>query len=132
MNRFPGTVRSLQVSDGVSLMTFDALGERLVMLGLEPPAGLEEGGRVLLGVKGTQLLLSRKAPEGLSLLNALPAEVERIERGELLAAVELRSGMERLEALLPREALEPLALEPGDGCWVCFQASALSILELRP
>jgi len=132
MNRFSGVVRSLRLHEGVSLVEFEALGRRVTMLGLEPPAGLAEGRGVTLGVKGTHLLLARERPRELSLLNALPARVERIERGELLVAVELRSGETLLEALLPREALTPLALAPGERCEVLFQASTLSILELRP
>ncbi len=131
MNRFPGRVRSLRLHEGVSLVEFEALGERLTMLGLEPPGGLEEGSDVLLGIKGTQLLLAREDPGELALLNRLSARVEGIEWGELSAAVELRSGETLLEALVPRKALEPLALEPGETCRVLFQASALSILELR-
>ena len=129
MNRLAGTVSALRRHEGLSLVSTDVGGHTVTMVGLEPPRGLAVGSTVILGIKATHLILAAELPESLTLCNALPAEITAIREGEILACVDLSFGGVALEAILPRPALIPV-LKTGRRCYVLFQASEVSILEV--
>jgi len=130
MNRFRARVHRVETFEGVSVVECRMGEERLTMLGLELPEGVEAGRELELGVKGTHLMVVRSLPDDLSVCNRLPVTVERVVEGELLAGIHIRCGETPLEVLLPRRALETLLPKAGDRLFCLFQASELSVLRV--
>lgn len=79
-----------------------------------------------LRVRAQDVILSSKAPQGLSSQNALEARVTGIHRGTgPSVAIALRSGSDRLIARITARALAQMELETGQKIWAIVKANAV-------
>lgn len=91
-----------------------------------------EGARLRLRIAATDVALSRHAPEGLSIRNALPARIKALEAPQG-PFVEVRLTLEGggvLRARLTRQALAEMALKEGEPVFALVKAAALEALAV--
>jgi len=130
MNRIRARILQTHLYDGVSCVMFEAFGERLTMVALELPEGIEPGREVELGVKATHVALAKEKLPDVAISNQIPVTVEKVAEGEILTSSILRFADTTIESIVPKSALPNPALTPGDTVIALFQASELSILKV--
>jgi molybdate transport system ATP-binding protein len=91
-----------------------------------PDAGFPVGAGVRLRLRARDVSLSARAPEKLSVVNALPATVVALDPGEGPAVtVRLDAGGETVLAQVTRRAVAELDIAPGVEVWALVDAVAL-------
>lgn len=131
MNHIPAHVTHIQQERNLTVITFDAYGTALTMMGLGLNVAANVGDAVLLGVKATNIALAKGLQGTVSISNRLECDVAEVESGTLFCNVGLRFGPTLLECITLQSAVERLSLEPGDKVTALIKASELSILEVR-
>ena len=100
---------------------------RVPLLDYPPGASV----RVRIDARDVSIALSR--PMDVSITNRLPGQIAELE---YLTPPYVRAtftlGKTRLHALVTRESVHRLALEPGLNAWVMIKAVAISGAELKP
>ncbi|QUS35340.1 molybdenum ABC transporter ATP-binding protein [Falsirhodobacter algicola] len=76
-------------------------------------------------IQATDVMLSRRRPEGLSALNILPARVETLPEGGATALVGLRTKAGPLLASVTARSIAALDLRPGVECFAILKAAAV-------
>ena len=130
MNRFEAIVTDIYRNEGVSIVDFDANGTalRMTALALE---GIEEGSRVVVGAKASQIALAKGDTQGLSISNRFEADIEAIKTGVLLCSVRLRLGDAPFESLITADSAKRLGLAVGERVTVLIKSTELFIAERR-
>jgi molybdate transport system ATP-binding protein len=85
------------------------------------------GTHLRLRVLASDVILATECPNGLSVRNALPGRIERLEaedHGWFLATVLI--GQDRILARITRSAIDDLALTPGLKVWALVKAASLN------
>lgn len=111
------------------ILSVDLGGGALLRIPAE--AAPPEGARLRLRIAAADVALSRHAPEGLSIRNALPARIEALEAPEgpfVEARLKLEGGG-ILRARLTRLARAEMALKEGEEVFALVKAAALESLE---
>lgn len=131
----PANIPLIGVQDAGALVTGDLAehtrdGLSVIQLSrgalLVPRIDAPVGARMRLRLRAQDVLISLTPPEGLSSLNALPAQVTALKQGDGHGvAVALASGEDRLLARITARALGALELETGQHVWAILKASAV-------
>ncbi|WP_297464600.1 tungstate ABC transporter ATP-binding protein WtpC [Thermococcus sp.] len=103
-----------------------AEGRKLRAGGLEIELPLEVSGRVRVGIRPEDMILSA-GPIGSSARNEFRAIVDSIEELGPLVRVHLLVGRLILRAFITRSSLLELGIKPGESVYVGFKASAIHI-----
>jgi molybdate transport system ATP-binding protein len=91
-----------------------------------PHVDLDVGAQVRLRIRAQDVILSLKAPEGLSTQNALQVRITDIHVGDgPSVAIGLRAGSDRLIARITARALSDLQLQKGQSIWAILKANAV-------
>lgn len=99
---------------------------------LAGPAG-PAGGQIRVKVKATDVVLSVRPPEGLSMRSSLCGRIEAIQNLGPLAAVEIAlKGEGRLCAMITQHALDELGLAWGGEVFALIKTSALDERQIAP
>lgn len=113
------TVRRPDAGDGLSEL---AIGTGRLFV---PRLQLNEGAGLRLRIRARDIAISRARPEGISVLNILPARiVSVVEVNNASAEVELEAGV-RLRARITRRSARELALEPGGEVFALIKSVAI-------
>lgn len=123
--REAGAVIEAQVTahgdDGLSSLQFS--GGVLELPGVQAALGTT----VRLRVLAQDVILSLKAPEGLSSINVLPVTIETVQLGEGPgAAIALRAGNAPLLARVTARSVAKMKLEPGMTCYAILKAMTVA------
>ena len=103
-----------------------AIGRKLIAGGLEIELPVEASGRVRVGLRPEDIVISLK-PIHSSVRNEFRAIVESIEELGPLVRVHLRAGEISLSAFITRSSMLELGIEKGKEVYVGFKASALHV-----
>ncbi len=131
MNRIEALVTKIESMENLTIVTFDASGERMVMAGLGLNLPIEEGSAVVLGVKATHVALAREFSGEISIANRLQGVVEAIKMGRLLCSVKLRAAGTLMESVVTAESAGLMELRPGERVELLIEASDLAIVEVQ-
>jgi molybdate transport system ATP-binding protein len=108
------------LDDGLTELAFS--GGRLLL----PGEFGHVGQTVRLRIPAQDVILSRKAPEGISALNVLPVVITEVTPGRGPGvAVGLRAGDEKLLARVTRRSAERMELAPGQAVYAIIKATAV-------
>ncbi len=132
--------------DRVSVLTLKVRGrdETYGLTGLTHPAGTlwlagpagPAGSSARIIVKATDVVLSARPPQQLSVRGSLAGHIGSIDKDGPFASIEvLLEGGERIHAVITRHALDELGLSPGTRVYALIKASALDerqIAAMRP
>lgn len=130
MNRIRAVVTDIRRIDNVTIVSFDADGYAMRMMGLGFNVAAGVGDRVTLGIKATNIALARAFAGEISISNRLNAVIEEVHNGELLSSIMLRVGETPLECITTLDASREMGLEEGDEVTALIKASELSILDI--
>lgn len=131
MNHLHAKVTEIQRLDNLTVVSFDFEGQPMQMMALELSEKLEVGAEVVLGLKATNVALTKEYKGVISISNQLNCEIQELNNGELLTSVTLRIGNNLLESIITRKSSSIMNLQEGDKLKMLINESELSILEIR-
>ncbi len=129
MNRLTALITDIQRTDSITIVSFDAETQPMCMMALELSPKLVVGSKVIVGAKSTNIALSRKRHEALSIENQLEVTVSSINMGALLCSVSLEVSGQQWESVITRESALTMQLAVGEKVIALISASDLSIVE---
>jgi molybdopterin-binding protein len=130
MNKIEATIKEIEGSDIVHVVTFAAKDEELTMMALELPSGVKEGVSVTLGIKPSFVLIAKKKSKSISLTNQIDAKIVDIVCGKLLVTVKLASSVGTFESLITKKSYDMMGLHVGQDVVVMMKASEISIIKV--
>ncbi len=128
MNLIKATLKNIAQKDTLRIVEFSFDGERLYMVALELPQGLQMGKSVTLGIKPTHIAIARDFDVATSFDNQLKVSVVSIDIGELLVNVKAAIGGIILEAVITYKSYLRMNFQVGDSVIMLLPASELSIV----
>jgi molybdate transport system ATP-binding protein len=123
-NVFTARVREQTSPSKASILELDG-GPQLVV----PFLALPRGARVLVAVRGDDILISKAPLSGLSARNQIPGSVEQIVHHGPQAEVIVRTGKITWIASVVDSALDQLALSPAETVHLIIKARSCQILD---
>jgi len=133
MNRLPARITAIATQGGISLVDVAVAEDTLTAIMVETPATapyLAVGGEVSVMFKETEVSLAKGLSGRLSLRNRLNAVVRNINKGELLAEVELDYKEHRLISVITSRAIDRLELTVGDSVEALVKANEVMLGEI--
>jgi len=128
MNQIKATISKIEQHEGVCAVYFDALNLSMVSLKLNPV--LDVGTDVMLSVKATNISLSKKVHDNISISNQLECIVDSIENGTILACVNMKIKDFNLQSIISYKSVLKMDIKVGDKIIALIKASDLAILEI--
>jgi len=129
MNRIPAAVAKIDEYGGISIVYFEAYGQKMQMMALEIDKSIKRGSQVILGAKASDIALGREPIGDISISNRLGVTVESVAEGKLLSSVKLILGESILESIITLDSSKSLSVKRGDKLTALINPSKLSILE---
>lgn len=130
MNVLPGRIEAMQFAVPFCSLQIRVAGYRWHSIVLETPETapyLRFDAQIDLLFKETDVLLSRDQPTGFSAPNICQVEIQQINNGQLLSRVSLRLNDHSMLALVTSEAVQSLALRPGQTVFAWINSHALQL-----
>ncbi|AXK39426.1 TOBE domain-containing protein [Crenobacter cavernae] len=131
MNRLQGEIVAVESVDGVTLVDVAVGGVGLTALligALSGASALATGQTVTLGFQEAEVSLARDLAGTISLRNALPCKVTRVERGRLLSQVTLDFQGTTLASIVTTRSADRLALAPGVEVTALVKANEMTLV----
>ena len=133
MNKLKGSIGKVEVSGSLSMVTI-SIGDStsfksIVIETPETALYLQEGKPVNIIFKETEVILAKGNPDGISLINRIPAEVKDIKAGGILCEVNLATEAGPVSAILSRHAVDLLSLKKGDQVTAMVKLNEIMISE---
>ena len=133
MNKLKGRIGNIKVSGSLSLVTISigkSTGVKSIVIETpETALYLQEGKQVNIIFKETEVILAKGNPEGISLINRIPAEVMDMKPGDILCEVNLITEAGPVSAILSRHAVDLLSLKKGDTVTAMVKLNEIMISE---
>lgn len=123
-------VKEIKTKDSLNIVEFDFNNILLKMMSLELNKDLKIGSKVELLVKPTNVAISKKYIEDISLSNQALAKIVDIENGELLSYISLQINDTFIESIITKSSSLKLDLKKDDIVNILIKASDLSILKV--
>lgn len=130
MSQLIATIKNIKSIDSLNIVEFDFFGNTLKMMNLELNKDVQIGRKVILGVKATNVIISRNLVEEISLSNQLKATIKSIENGELLSSLYLESNNTFFESIITVDSSKRMNLKKDDEIVILIKASDISIKEV--
>ena len=123
-------VKNIKSIDNLNIVEFDFTDTILKMMSLELNKDIVVGTKVELSVKPTNVIISKKPIENISLSNQTLAKIVDINDGELLSSITLNTNDCYLESIITKDSFLRLNLQKNDYVNILIKASDLSILRV--
>jgi len=130
LNNIKATVTKINECDGVNIVEFDFKGLKLSMMSLELSNKIKMGTQVILGVKPSHITLAKDLTGFISASNNFETTITKINKGQLLANVNMEVFNTPLESLITVNSVERMNLKVGDVISVLIKAGELFIQEV--
>lgn len=130
LNSIVAKVKKINNYDGINLVEFDFDGTILSMMSLELPNEIQEGTKVILGVKPSHVTIAKSYALEVSYSNKIRSVVYDIQEGELLCNVIMSCNQTRIESLITKRSKENMHLKVGDKVATLIKSSELFIKEI--
>jgi len=130
MNHIRATISKIEQYEGVSAVFFSALGLELSMVSLELNPALKVGVDVKLSAKATNISLSKKTHDDISISNQLEGVVKSIENGMILSSVNIQIEDIFLQSIISSKSASKMDIKVGDKIVVLIKASDIAIVEI--
>ena len=130
MNYIVATISQIQSLDSINVVSFTVQSHVLKMMSLELDSNLQEGVKVKLGAKSTNVSIAKAFSGELSISNQLPCKVSDLELGELLCRVKLSFLEGELESIITKDSALRMNLQKDDVVNALIKSSELSIVEV--
>lgn len=127
---FIARVSAIKSLDNLNIVEFDFNDTKLKMMSLDLQKDILVGKKVELLVKPSNIIISKKAVEDISLSNQTLAKITKITSGELLSHINLKVGDTNLESIITKDSCERLKLQEDSEVFVLIKASDISIYKV--
>ena len=107
-------VKNIKSIDNLNIVEFDFNDTILKMMSLELNKDIVVGTKVELSVKPTNVIISKKPIENISLSNQTLAKIVDINDGELLSSITLNTNDCYLESIITKDSFLRLNLQKND------------------
>ncbi len=131
MNHITATVTAIESMDDLTIVSFEAEGQTMRMMGLGLTLPIVVGSPVTLAAKASNIALAKDLKGELSTSNQLECVIESINNGQLLSSIKLRFGDALLESITTRTSALRMGLKAGDVVTTLIKASELSIIKVN-
>ena len=132
MNKLSGIIKTITSHQGVSLVDVEVENDSLAVLLLDTPATasyLSLGSKASLLFKESEVAISLKEPESLSIRNRLPCCIESLDKGKVITSITLKFHETSLYALITARSAELLNLNVGDTVFALIKSTEISLAE---
>ena len=130
MSQFRATITNIQTNSSINIVTFKAASFTLQMMSLKLNEKVTLGSEVILGVKASSVAVAKEFHGLLSYSNQLPLQIDKIQDGELLCSIQLRSDDFNLESVITKASKERMCLSESDRVTALIKSSDLYIVEV--
>ena len=130
MNYIEAKVTNIQGVEHLNIISFEASKQTLSMLSLELNDAIKVGSTVRLGVKATNIFLSKEMQVNLSIDTQLKVKIKTLNFGELLCSVSFDFAGETLESIITKEVALKMNLSPEDEILALIKSTDLSVIEV--
>ncbi len=130
MNKIAAIITDIQGVDTVNIVSFEAAGQQIQMMGLELDERLMVGSKVIVGAKATNIVLAKERVEAITISNQLDVKIAGIDMGVLLCSVCFDFSGQVWESITTRESALKMQLKVGDKIVALIKSSELSIVEV--
>ena len=132
MNRLHGVIQAIDSHGSMSLVEIAHNGDRFCAYVVGTPqncAYLQEGRKVDLLVKETEVSLARSPLGCISIGNCFAARVSEVWLGRLLGQVALDYRGTKVTAVVGARAIQQMALQPGEEILWLIKSTELTLAE---
>ncbi|MDF1877508.1 transporter [Sulfurimonas sp. SAG-AH-194-L11] len=130
MSQFHAKVIDIQEHNSINIVTFDANGFTLTMMSLELSEHIKVATKLVLGVKASSVAIAKAFSGELSYANQLPLEIQKIQEGELLCSLELKTHNFELESIITTASKKRMHLQVTDSITALIKSSDLYIVKV--
>jgi molybdopterin-binding protein len=116
MNVLTGKISAIQQCHDLSLVSIECASITLTSIIIETPETadyLKIGNAIDVVFKETELIISRKGEQLISLQNKIPSTILKINKGKLLSSITLAFKGFELNSIITSNAVNSLELEEG-------------------
>ena len=128
MNQIKAKVSKIDSIDNINLVCFKVGDKELKMIALELDPFIVLGANVLLGVKGSSIILSKELNIQLSASNLISCVVKEVNNGKLLCWVDLIFQNITIQSLITKDSSILMDLKKDDQVLAIIKASELFIM----
>jgi molybdate transport system regulatory protein len=132
LNKLSGIIKTINSHQGVSLVDVEVANDSLAVLLLDTPltaSYLSLRNKVSLLFKESEVAISIKEPENLSIRNRLPCCIESLNNGKVITTLTLKYHETSLYALITARSAELLNLKVGDTVFALIKSTEISLAE---
>ena len=130
MGYFKAKIVAIESLQNLHLLKLTYKDQYFYMISLELHQKVKVGIEVKLYVKSSNIIISKKADNELSIANQLPVTISAIEYGVILTNIKLDFLGNCLEALLTTHQAKQLQLQKGDKVYAFINESDLSLVVM--
>ena len=130
MSKLIATITDILNKDNLHIVKFDYFGTQLQMLSLELDQNIKIGAKVSLGVKSTNIVISKDFQGSISYTNQIKAKIKDCTNGELLSSIILEIHNSTIEAIITSQSSKEMDLKIDEEVTIFINASDLSIFEV--
>lgn len=116
MNVLTGRISDIQLCQDLSLVSIECSSMTFKSILIETPESapyLKIGNTIDIIFKETELIISKKGEQLISLQNRFPSTIIKLNMGELLSSITLRFKEYELNSIITTNAVHSLGLEEG-------------------
>lgn len=131
MNVLSAIIKEIKTHHLMSLVTVKLMDDTIInTVLLETPETLtylKRNNAVKILFKETEVILSKKKTEDSSLHNILTGTIKKVNRGELLARVEMELSIGTINAIITEQSFDRLNMKVGDAIFAGINATEIML-----
>lgn len=132
MNRLPGEIKNIETSDRLSMVEVALAKTTIWCMIIDTPSTnslLQVGQMLWVVFKESDVAISQKVEEGLSISNRLKAKIRSIKKGKLLSRIVLDYAGHTISAIIPNRSVDQLHLELGTYIYVLVRINEILLMN---
>ena len=132
MNKLSGKIKDIQSSDAISLVQVDVDGDifsAMILEGNKSPARYKNNDHVALLFKETEVGLAKNLTGMISLRNRFKGNIEKIEKGPILAKITLKYKSHKVESIITSRSAEQMALREKEEVEWLVKSNEMTLMQ---
>lgn len=130
MSKLVVRVKSIRNHQNLNIIEFSYMDNILKMMSLDLNSDIKVGKSVELLIKPTNVTISKGLIGDISLSNRILTTIEKLENGELLSSILLKTGEFTLESIITKDSSIAMNLQENDRVTALIKASDISISKV--
>lgn len=127
MNRLKAKIKTIKNIGKLHFLSFIIKKQNISMLSLEINENIKIGDIVYLTIKSTNIALSKKLPQNISIINKLETKIIDIKDGEILTSIKLDIDGFILESIITTQSYLDMNLNIDDEVIALIKGSEIAI-----